>query len=82
MSVKLLVGDFTFLDRQIDGEHKTIINDVSGVFTCLNEESALELGENMLEFFESYLVLPTYTGEIEYEEKYSKLFEEIFAEVK
>lgn len=82
MSVKLLVGDFTFLDRQIDGEHKTIINDVSGVFTCLNEESALELGENMLEFFESYLVLPTYTGEIEYEGRFSKLFEEIFAEVK
>jgi hypothetical protein len=32
--------------------------------------------------YESYLVLPSYGGEIEYDEKFNKLFEEIFGEVK
>ncbi len=80
--VKLLVGDFTFLDPQIDGEHKCIINQIDDIITCPNEDIASETGEELLDFYESYLVIPSYSGEIEYEEKYSKLFEEIFAELK
>jgi hypothetical protein len=79
---KVLVGDFTFLDPQIDGEHKCIINEVQGVLTCTNEDIANETGEKLLEMYESYLVLPSYGGEIEYDEKFNKLFEEIFGEVK
>lgn len=79
--VKLLVGDFTFFDPQIDGEHKCIVNRVDGVLTCFSEDLANECGEDMLKYYESYLVLPSYTGEIEYDEKFNKLFEEINLEV-
>ena len=82
MSVKLLVGDFTFLDSQIDGVHKCIINQIDDVITCPNEDIANETGEELLEFYESYLVIPSYQGEIEYEEKFNKLFEEIFGGLK
>ena len=76
--VKLLVGDFTFFDPQIDGEHKCQINRVDNVLDCANSELAEEIGENLLDTYESYLVLPTYTGRLDYQYRYHKLFEEIF----
>jgi len=75
--VKLLVGDFTFLDPQIDGEHKAIINEVCAVLDCTNTDIAEEIGEKLLDTYESYLVLPTYNGKLEYQYRFKKLFENI-----
>ncbi len=74
---KVLVGQFSFLDIQNDGVHKAIIHEVHGVLTCSTEDKATETGEKLLEFFESYIVLPTYTGAIEYDKNFDKLFESI-----
>tara|TARA_Y100000389_G_C17247206_1_gene406191 strand:+ start:290 stop:493 length:204 start_codon:yes stop_codon:yes gene_type:complete len=66
--VKLLLGEFTFLDPVIDGEHKCIINKVEKVVEFDCEDLACKSGEDMLELgYESYLVLPTYKGEVVYE---------------
>ena len=66
--VKLILGNITFLDPQIDGEHKAIVHEVSGVIECPDEDTAMKIGEDMLcVACESYLVPTTYSGEIEYE---------------
>ena len=64
---KLLLGEFTFLDPQIDGEHKCIVHKVDKEIEFNNEDIACEVGEMMLSQYEGYLVLPTYQGEVEYE---------------
>jgi len=74
--VKLLLGEFIFLDPQIDGEHKAIINRIDEVIECPNEDIASERGEELLDFYDSYLVLGSYGGELEYDKKYSKIIEE------
>jgi hypothetical protein len=73
---KLLLGQITFFDPQIDGEHKAIIHRIDEVIEYPNEDIAMENGEELLDFYESYLVLGTYTGELEYDKKYSKIIEE------
>ncbi len=78
MSVKLLVGNFTFLDPQIDGEDKTIIHEILGVFECRDEDHASEMGEELLEEFESYLVPSVYGGEIIYEPNPEKNIKEMY----
>jgi hypothetical protein len=80
--VKLLLGNFTFLDEEIDGKLKCIIHIIDGVIYCNSEDQAYEIGENLLEYYESYLVLPTYKGEIEFGEKFNTLFNEIFNHLK
>ena len=74
--VKLLLGEFTFLDPQIDGEHKAIIHRIDEVIEYPNEDIAMKTGEELLDFYESYLVLGSYGGELEYDKKYSKIIEE------
>lgn len=75
--VKLLVGWFTFFDPQIDGEHKCQINRVDAVLDCANSDVAEEIGEMLLDTYESYLVLPTYTGRLDYQYRYKTIFENI-----
>jgi hypothetical protein len=65
--VKLLLGEFTFLDPVIDGEYKCIVNKVDKVVEFDDEDLACKCGEDMLDLYESYLVLPTYKGEVVYE---------------
>lgn len=74
---KLLLGEFTFLDPQIDGEHKCIVVSVDAVLDCPDTDLAEEIGEKLLDTYESYLVLPTYNGKLEYQYRFKKLFENI-----
>ena len=61
MSVKLILGDITFLDIQIDGEYKAIINRIDEVIECKDYDDAEIQGENALDNCESYLI-PTHYG--------------------
>jgi hypothetical protein len=60
--IYLMLGDFTFLDERIDGEHKAIINRVDEVRTFNTIDEAEEFGEEQLANFESYLVPQAYNG--------------------
>jgi len=62
--IYLMLGDFTFLDERIDGEHKAIINRVDEVRTFNTIDEAEEFGEEQLANFESYLVPQAYNGVI------------------
>jgi len=66
--VRLLLGEFTFLDEQNDGEYKAIIHRIDKVINCENEDKASELGDEMLDEFESYLVPTSYNGKIDMSE--------------
>ncbi len=63
--VKLLMGQFSFLEENIDGVFKAIIHQINGVFECDTIDEAEELGEAMLSDYESYLVPASYKGEID-----------------
>lgn len=76
----LLLGDFTFLDPQIDGEQKCIIHKIYSSSKFESEDEASEKGEELLDIFTSYLVLPTYGGEIEFNYKLSKKEKKTFSE--
>ena len=65
--MKLILGNITFLDRQIDGIHKAIVHEVHGVIDCGSEEQACRIGEDLVNEFESYIVPEVYTGIVEYE---------------
>lgn len=80
VSCKVIVGNITFLDPQIDGEHKAIINEVGGIYHIVGEDKANEVGEHMLKYFDSYMVLPSYKGEIviDDEHNYQMIYNEIF----
>ena len=62
--IYLMLGDFTFLDEKIDGEHKTIINRVDEIRTFDTIDEAEEYGEEQLHKFESYLIPQAYNGVI------------------
>lgn len=62
--IYLMLGDFTFLDERIDGEHKAIINRVDEIKTFNTVDEAEEYGEEQLDNFESYLVPQAYNGVI------------------
>jgi hypothetical protein len=66
--VRLLLGEFSFLDEQNDGEYKAIIHRIDKVINCENEDKASELGDEMLDEFESYLVPTSYNGKIDMSE--------------
>lgn len=80
VNCKVIVGNITFLDPQIDGEHKAIINEVGGIYHIVGEDKANQVGEDMLKYFDSYLVLPSYKGEIVIDdvENYKMIYNEIF----
>ena len=80
VSCKVIVGNITFLDPQIDGEHKAIINEVGGIYHIIGEDKANQVGEDMLKYFDSYMVLPSYKGEIviDDEHNYQMIYSEIF----
>ena len=63
--VKLLMGQFSFLEEEIDGVFKAIIHTIDAVFEYDTEDEACEAGENMLSDYESYLVPASYKGEID-----------------
>jgi len=64
--ITLLLGDFTFLDPKLDGEHKCIINCLDEVMACFDTiDEAESMGEGLLELHESYLVLNSYKGSVE-----------------
>jgi len=63
-SVYLMLGDFTFLDPIIDGEHKAIINRIDEIKVFITVEQAEKYGEEQLDNFESYLVPQAYNGVI------------------
>ncbi len=63
--VKLLMGQFSFLEEEIDGVFKAIIHTIYAVFEYDTEDEACEAGENMLSDYESYLVPASYKGEID-----------------
>ncbi len=73
VSCKVIVGDITFLDPQIDGEHKAIINQVGGIYYIVGEDKANQVGEEMLKYFDSYMVLPSYKGEVVIDDKLKHL---------
>lgn len=62
--IYLMLGDFTFLDPMIDGEHKAIINRIDEIKTFNTVDEAEEYGEEQLDNFESYLVPQAYNGVI------------------
>ena len=59
-----MLGDFTFLDPIIDGEHKAIINRIDEIKTFKTVEEAGQYGEESLDEFESYLIPQVYQGVI------------------
>ena len=63
--VKLLMGQFSFLEESIDGVYKAIVHTIDGVFEYDTIDEAEENGEAMLSDFESYLVPASYKGEID-----------------
>lgn len=63
--VILLLGDFTFLNREVDKETKTIINRIDSVILCSSEDSAEQIGEDLLDEYEGYLVPSSYSYPIE-----------------
>ena len=60
----LMLGDFTFLDPILDGEHKAIINRIDEIKTFKTVEEAEQYGEESLDEFESYLIPQVYQGVI------------------
>jgi len=77
-TIKIFVGDFTFLDEQIDGMHECIINSIEGVYKAIDEEQAYIIAEKLLEEYEGYLIPSIYTGKIRFsdlniEKQYRKL---------
>ncbi len=60
----MILGDITFLDPIIDGEHKAIINRIDEIKVFVTVEQAEKYGEEQLDNFESYLVPQSYKGEI------------------
>lgn len=63
-SVYLMLGNITFLDPIIDGEHKAIINRIDEIKVFVTVEQAEKYGEEQLDNFESYLVPQAYNGVI------------------
>tara|TARA_R110000744_G_scaffold7342_2_gene25293 strand:- start:8477 stop:8695 length:219 start_codon:yes stop_codon:yes gene_type:complete len=61
----LLLGSFSFLDIQNDGELKAIIHRIDKVVSCDDENEAERLGEACLCDFDSYLVPTSYSGSID-----------------
>ena len=59
-----MLGDFTFLDPILDGEHKAIINRIDEIKTFKTVEEAEQYGEESLDEFESYLIPQVYQGVI------------------
>lgn len=63
--IKLILGDITFLDEQIDGESKAIINSIDNIIYCESTDEAEIIGENSLNVSESYLIPSLYQFPIE-----------------
>ncbi len=65
----VLLGCFTFLEQQHDGEFKTIIHRIDEIKSFDTTDEALEYGEATIETgkFEGYLIPQVYMGEIEME---------------
>ena len=59
--VLLILGDFTFLDKRIDGKLCAITKRIDKIMLCNNEDEAGELGEQGLEDgSEGYLIPISY----------------------
>ena len=61
----LILGNITFLDRQIDNETKAIVNTIDKVLV-VSEAGAEEIGELMLDTYESYLIPSMYNHTIDW----------------
>lgn len=77
-TIKIFVGNFTFLDEQIDGTHECIINSIEGVYKAIDEDQADIISEKLLEQYDGYLIPSLYTGKIRFsnetiEKQYRKL---------
>jgi hypothetical protein len=64
--VKVLFGEMTFFDEQIDGKHETIVHTVQKI-EMVEEEKLDNHCEEMLDNFTSYLIPEQYNGKIVYE---------------
>lgn len=64
--VHLILGNITFLDPQIDGEHKAIVHRIDKTLEFIDSDLAELNGEKYLDNFEAYLVPSSYKGDIEY----------------
>lgn len=83
MKAMLLLGNFTFhhfsdeeLKKHFGGvdhvegfDQKCLIHRLDDIKVFENEEQASIEGEELLNNFESYLVIPTFNGEIRFERK-------------
>ncbi len=77
-TIKIFVGNFTFLDEQIDGIHECIINSIEGVYKAIDDEHADIMSEKLLEQYDGYLIPSIYTGKIRFlndtiEKQYKRL---------
>ena len=64
--VKVLLGEMTFFDEQIDGKYEAIVHKIDRV-EMIDEHLADDFCEAMLSEHECYLVPEQYTGKIIYE---------------
>lgn len=62
--VHVLLGDFIFYDEDIDNDYKCFINCIDEIVE-IDEDLAEEFCEEMLDTYESYLILEMYKGKIE-----------------
>jgi hypothetical protein len=77
-TIKIFVGNFTFLDETIDGMHECIINSIEGVYKAIDEDQADIMSEKLLEQYDGYLIPSIYTGKIRFsnetiEKQYKRL---------
>lgn len=70
--MKLILGNITF-EGQIGKGAKATVHEVFGVIDCSKamfadpKETALSIGEELCNEFQSYIIPEIYDGEIEYE---------------
>lgn len=64
--VKVLLGQFTFFDQQIDNKFMTIVHKIDEV-VMVDEDKVDYFCEASLDNHEGYLIPEYYNGEIEYE---------------
>lgn len=62
--VHILLGNFTFYDEGIDNVYKCFINCIDEIVE-IDEDSAEEFCEEMLDTYEGYLIPEMYNGKIE-----------------
>lgn len=75
----LILGSITFLDPQIDWEHKAIIDRIETVVNCTDFDNASKIGEELISncMYESYLIPKEYTGEIEMSESIRETYKQL-----